>query len=175
MTVQADLDFDPRNLIRSLLQTAWAVVASPQAFFRRMRKEGGFSSPLIFLLICLLVHTGLAALIRRDPSLIGKSLLFGMLFPFITAAIIHLVITRIYRAGGTYEAAFRVNAYCSAVNLLTWFPGVGLLLEFYRLYLITVGLSAVFKIGTMRALLAIVITIGTYMASAGALRLLGGG
>ena len=87
---------------------------------------------------------------------------YGIAMPFVTAGILFFFITRFFKASGTYEAALRVNAYAAAVNLVTWIPMVGLLLEFYRLYLIAWGLSYAFSIRVSRAALAIVMTMVTY-------------
>lgn len=59
--------------------------------------------------------------------------------------------------------AFRANAYSAAVALLSWMPLVGVILEFYRIYLIVLGLSSTFSIKTSRAFLAVAITLVVYM------------
>jgi len=98
-----------------------------------------------------------------------KTLFLGMLFPVITSAILFIIITRIFKATGAYETAFRVNAYASAVNLVTWLPLVGLLLELYRIYLIVVGLSAAFSIKAGQAFLSVVLTMAVYILAAAAI------
>ena len=97
-----------------------------------------------------------------------RTLALGLIFPLITAGILFLIITRVFKVPGSYETAFRINAYASAVNLLTWLPLIGVLFEFYRIYLIVVGLSCTFSIRMTRALLVILLTMAIYiMAAAG--------
>jgi hypothetical protein len=108
--------------------------------------------------------------------------------PFITAGVLFFIITRLFKATGTYEMAFRVNAYAAATALLSWIPIVfrtnvpaapggisslmallGLLIEFYRLYLIAIGLSRTFSITVSRAAFAIIITAFIYIITLGPL------
>lgn len=159
-------EFDPRHFLTSFRQVAVGVLMSPRAFFPGMRRSGGFGPPLLFLLTCLLIHTAIVGLLHKNVALMGRNLLLGILFPFITAGLLHLLLTMGFRARGTFEAAFRVNAYAAAVNLLSWFPVVGMLLEFYRLYVMTVGLSAVYKTAAWKALLALVLIVALYAALA---------
>ena len=127
-----------------------------------MQRSGGFGPPLVFLLACLAIHTLIIGLLHKDIGLMGRNLVLGTIFPFITAGLLHFLLTRCFRARGTYEAAFRVNAYAAAVNLLSWLPVVGVLLEFYRLYVMTVGLSVVFAIEAWKALVALALIVVLY-------------
>ncbi len=159
----AQYDFVPRNFLGSLFSIAKAVLLSPRLFYKRMRTEGGLRNPALFLVCCVLVHTLFVGLSVRDQTIVVRNLTYGIAMPFLTAGILFLFITRFFKASGTYEAAFRVNAYAAAVNLVTWIPMVGLLFEFYRLYLIVWGLSYAFSIRVSQATLAIVMTIITYI------------
>ena len=139
---------------------------SPWAFFRAMRRTGGLRPPFLFLFACLVVHTLIVGLLHKDMALLGRNLAMGLVFPFITAGLSYVLLTRLFRAQGTFETAFRVNAYAAAVNLLSWFPVVGVLLELYRLYVITAGLSVTFETKPWKAFVALVLIVGLYMALA---------
>ena len=156
-------DFDPNNFLTSLFGTAKAILFSPKIFFEGMNREGGLRNPFIFLACCVLIHTLIAGLLLKNQGLIARNLVFGMVLPFLTAAILYFIITRLFKASGTYEMAFRANAYSAAVALLSWMPLVGIILEFYRIYLIVLGLSSAFSIKISRAFLAIAITLLVYM------------
>ena len=104
-----------------------------------------------------------------------RTLILGLIFPLITAGILLLIITKVFKASGSYETAFRVNAYASAVNLLSWLPILGLLFEFYRIYLIVIGLSYAFSIKITHAFLAIVLTMAIYIMAAAAFGYFTGG
>lgn len=156
-------DFVPANFLNSLFGTAKAVLLSPRLFYSRMKTEGGLRNPTLFLASCILVHTLLVSLYVRDQTVVIRNMTYGVAMPFVTAGILFLFITRVFKASGTYEAAFRVNAYAAAVNLATWVPMLGLFLEFYRLYLIAWGLSYAFSIRVSQSALAIVMTMITYV------------
>ena len=159
----ARYDFAPENFLGSFFATAKAVLVSPRLFYERMKTEGGFRNPALFLVCCVLIHTLFVGLSVRNQTIVVRNITYGILFPFMTAGILFFFIKGFFKASGTYEAAFRVNAYAAAVNTVTWIPMVGLVFEFYRLYLIAWGLSYAFSIRLSRAALAIVMTIITYI------------
>jgi len=156
-------DFEPDNFFRSLFDTSKAILFSPKKFFEQMKTSGGLRNPFIFLACCVLIHTVIIGLLLKDQDLIARNLVFGIVQPFVTAGVLFFIITRLFKASGTYEMAFRANAYSAAVALLSWMPLVGVILEFYRVYLIVLGLSSTFSIKASRAFLAIAITLFVYM------------
>jgi hypothetical protein len=83
--------------------------------------------------------------------------------PFITAWILYIIVTGLFKGSGTYEAAFRVIAYSAATALISWVPMGGFVLEFYRLYMIAFGLSYVFSVKFSKTLLAVGITVVIYV------------
>jgi hypothetical protein len=96
--------------------------------------------------------------------MVFRNMVLGIGMPFLTAGIFFLIITRLFKAPGTYEAAFRVTAYAAALHLFSWIPirWVLVLVEFYRLYLFAVGLGYAFSIRASRAWLAVVLTVIIY-------------
>ena len=162
-------EFDPKNLFSSFYQTSKAIILSPKVFFQEMRRDGGFLNPFLYMLYCIVFHVLVFGLLQKDPMFMLRTLILGLIFPMITAAILFLIITKLFKASGSYETVFRVNAYASVVNLLSWLPLIGLLFEFYRIYLIVVGLSFAFSIKMTRAFLAILMTMAMYIIAAGAI------
>ena len=166
MTEGGSEEFDPRDFLTSFRVIAAGVLLSPRAFFQEMRRKGGMMAPFLFMLACLVIHTLIVGLLHKDMALIGRNLALGLTFPFITAGLSFVLLTRLFQARGSFEAAFRVNAYAAAINLLSWFPMVGVLLEFYRLYVITIGLTTTFETKLWKALLALVLIVGLYIVLA---------
>ena len=56
-------DFDYRQLVPSLIQTAREVILNPVNFFRSIRREGDFLNPLVFAIICALISAVLTGVI----------------------------------------------------------------------------------------------------------------
>jgi hypothetical protein len=158
--------FDPHNAMATFRAVTLAVLFSPRTFFAAMRPSGGLVNPGLYLVACVLVNTVIVGLINKDVRLMIQSLALGVTFPFITAGLMHLILTRLLGARGSYEAALRVNAYAAAVNLVSWIPLVGAFLELYRVYVITVGLGIVFQLPARKAFLAVALTIALLMLAA---------
>ncbi|OQX62162.1 MAG: hypothetical protein B5M55_08150 [Desulfococcus sp. 4484_242] len=157
------MEFNPRNFFKSFYHTSKAVLLSPKVFFAAMKKGGDFRGPFLYMAACVLFHVVIFGLLQKDPEIMLKTFFLGILFPFITAGILFGIVKRVFRAEGSYESAFRVNAYASAVNLVAWLPLVGLFFELYRVYLIVIGLSGAFSIRPSRSLLAVLITMAVYI------------
>jgi len=160
-------DFAPDNFLSSFFRTAKAVLLVPGLFYERMKTNGGLRNPFVFLISCVLVHTLIVSLFARNQAIIAFHVINEFLFPFAAAGILFFIVTRLFKASGTYEVAFRVNAYAAATALFSWIPLIGLFVQFYRFYLIAVGLSRAFSIRGSQALLAIVITVIIYIFALG--------
>jgi hypothetical protein len=128
-----------------------------------MPVEGGLLGPYVFFLFCTLfsfvVNIGLTLAMSGTISPWILLVLFAAIWmPYVSAAILNLLFTKLLRTGGSYEATFRVICYASAVNLFAWIPIVLiiLLLQFYEIYLSALGLSVVHRTGFGQALLVVV-------------------
>ncbi len=159
-------EFDSGDALASFRKITVGVLLSPGTFFETMRTTGGLVNPATYLAGCVLINTAIVGFLSKDVALMIKSLALGITFPFITAGILHFILTRLFGSRGTYEGALRVNAYAAAVNLVSWFPVVGILVEFYRVYVIATGLCIVFSTTGRRAFLAVALTIALLMLAA---------
>jgi len=180
-------DFEPGHFFTNLFRTAKAVLLSPKPFYEGMKKEGGLRNPLMFLVCCVIVHSLLAGLVLGNPVLIAYNMFFGIVQPFLTSVFLLLFITHFFKGSGTYEAAFRVNAYAAAVEMFSWIPSIGFVLGFpgivligrllvlYRVYLIVVGISCAFSTKAFKAFLAVLMTMFMYILLSGAIRQMTGG
>ena len=137
-------DFDYRQLVPSFIQTAREVLLNPVNFFRSIRREGDFVSPLVFAIICALISAVLTGVIGFLFNVIAGngiggsigSLISTIIFVpiataiglFIWAAIYHLLVLLIVRPShGGYESTFRVVAYASALQLVSWLGAIPIL------------------------------------------------
>ncbi|MGD8370425.1 MAG: YIP1 family protein [Syntrophobacterales bacterium] len=156
------------GLIRGFLSTAKAVLLSPRRFFPAMPVEGGLLGPYVFFLFCtvfafLLSLSLTVAASKTISPWILLMMLAAMTMPFVSAAILNLLFTKLLRKSGSYEATFRVVCYASAVNLFAWIPAVFviLLFQFYEIYLSALGLSIVHRTSLGQALMVVVGTLLT--------------
>lgn len=168
-------DFEPENFLSSFFRTAKAILFSPRPFYEGMKSEGGLRNPFIFLSCCVLIHALIVGMFVKNQIVIALNVLNGIAMPFLTAGIVFFIVTRLFKASGTYEAAFRVNAYSAATVLFSWIPLLGFFLEVYRYYLIALGLGCTFSIKISRAFLAIAITLCIYVAAFSAIAYITGG
>jgi hypothetical protein len=160
----APTDFAPNNFLISFFRTAKAVLFSPRLFYERMKTDGGLRNPFLFLICCVLIHTLGASLYVKNQTIIALNVVNGIVMPFVTAGILFMIITRLFKASGSYEMSFRVCAYAAATALFSWIGYVGLFVEFYRLYLIGLGLSRTFSVRVFQTVLALVLTVMIYGA-----------
>jgi len=167
-------DFDPGNFLGSFFHLAKDVIFFSRSFYKGMRSEGGMRNPCIFLAGCALVHTLFVGLTLKKGAIIALSLFNGLVMPFVTAWILYVIVTGLFKGSGTYEAAFRVTAYSAATALFSWVPMGGFILEIYRLYLIALGLSYTFSLRLSKTLLAVCITVAIYVFVFSSLNIMSG-
>jgi len=156
------------GLLVGFLKTAKTVLFSPRKFFSSMPVEGGLLGPYVFFLFCTMFSFIVSVCLTLAMSGTFSPWIFLVMFaalwmPFISAAILNLLFTKLLRTGGSYEATFRVVCYASAVNLFAWIPDffVILLFQFYEIYLSALGLSVVHRTGLGQALLIVIGTLLT--------------
>ena len=145
-------------------RTAKDVLFAPRDFYVSVKNSNrGFRFPLIFLVFCVIIHTFFVALTLRNATVITLSLFNALVMPFATAALLLLVLTRVFKASGTYEQSFMVVAYSAATALVSWIPLAGFVVECYRIYIMAIGLRYVFSVKMSHAVLAIAMVIVTYV------------
>lgn len=149
-------EFDPRDLLDSFIQVTKKVLLRPRAFFWAMPTQGGFFAPMLYLVLAFSVWAVLKSLVSLNPLFFFVAFL-GFLFTFLGAAILHFVLRKLFNGQGTYEGTFRVLAYSGAVNLLSWIPIIGVLVNLYGLWIKAVGLEVVHGVTKLQSLVAVII------------------
>jgi hypothetical protein len=145
--------FDPRSFV----ETALAVLTSPQEFFKGVKAEQGFVKCLLFSIPIGLVAGVLAlasALVHGGGLGLGLGLLVqyaigGLLGPFI-AGLVVWGISLAYGSKVSFEPSVRIAAYASAVapiamacTFVPWIGWIGALLAVaYGVYLMVLGAQA---------------------------------
>jgi len=152
-----------RGLLKGFLVTAKTVLLSPRRFFPSMPVEGGLMGPYVFFLFCTSFSfvASICLTLAMSGSISPWILLVmfaAMWMPFVSAAVLTFLFTKLLRSTGSYEATFRVICYASAVNLFAWIPAflVILLFQCYEIYLSALGLSVVHRTSLAQALLVVI-------------------
>jgi hypothetical protein len=165
-------DQERLGLLRALVLTARESLFSPVAFFSRLPVRGGFVSPLLYGLIAGTLGamiSGLWGLALKYPFLFkvaqdgNLTVLGGIFIPFfvllgivLSAALLHASLFLVGGARQNFEATFRVVCYSSVTELFTVVPVVGWLFgTLWKVYLIIVGLRAVHRISTGKAVVSV--------------------
>jgi hypothetical protein len=181
--IASGADFDYRQLVPSLIQTAREVLLNPVNFFRSIRRTGDFVNPLVFAIICSLISAVIGGILAFIISLatgngfggsLGSLIANIILIPigtaiglFIWAGIYHLLVLLLIRPRHEgYEATFRVVAYAAALQLLSWLAYipllgilVGIALGIYSVVLSVIGIREMHATTTGRALAVVLIPV----------------
>lgn len=176
---RAEIGFFP-----GLFETIRAVLLEPSKAFSAMPITGGLGAPLFFFVLVGSVG-GLAGFVYQavlnsiNPSstpqdaammaLLGSTAVIGgsiMVMPillaavaFITSAMIHLALMVVGAANRPFEATFRVVCYSGgATAVLQLLPVCGAFAAtIWNFIVVVIGISAVHKIGTGRAAVAVLL------------------
>ena len=171
--VAAGGEFNYQDPVQSFISTVQRVVLQPADFYRGILRRGDFLNPLIFAIICYEVSAILGGLIalafgnRGFGGFIGNIILAPIgaaIGLFIGAGILYLLVMVIVGSRNSgYEATFRVAAYTSVVNLVSWIPLIGWIASLYGIYLAIVGIREVHTTTTGKAALVVLIPVAVLL------------
>lgn len=155
-------EFNTKDALNSFFRVSKDVLLYPKTFFLFMPKEVGFSGPVIYLAICFAIWGILRSLSLGDWSLLPFAL-YTFFLSFISAGVLYLAATKLFGGKGTYEGTFRVVAYSSAVNLLSWIPYIGFIASLYGLWIKVLGVESVHGLSKIEACLTVLIGLGVFV------------
>lgn len=176
-------DFNLSDPVQSFVRTTREVLLNPVSFFRSVPRQGGFLPPLAYALICSVIAGVLSGIISLFVALIGDqgfgaalgALFFTIIVTpiatavglFIAAGIYHLLVWILVKPSNAgFEATFRVVAYASALQLLSWLAAVPILgilvaiaIGVYGIVLSILGIREVHATSTGKAALVVLIPV----------------
>jgi hypothetical protein len=171
--VATGAEFRYTDPVQTFISTVQAVVLQPVNFFRGILRQGDYINPLVFAIICYEVSAilggiiGLAFSSRGFGGFIGGIILApigAVIGLFIGAGIIHLLVMLIIGSRNAgYEGTFRVAAYSSVVNLVSWIPLIGWIASLYGIYLAIIGIREVHTTTTGKAALVVLIPVAVVL------------
>lgn len=183
--------FEERNTVgffTALFTTISLVLTQPRDTFRMMRRDGGFGTPLFFLLAVGWPMVILSSVIFSDGSLrwLGEYDFSGQSFDralggpgffeiayllgypvmviagqFFGAVITHLCLLAVGGANHSYETTFRVSCYTTgAASVFQLLPILGpVLILLWGGVIQVIGLAAAHETGVVRVAFALVIPV----------------
>lgn len=177
-------DFDPGDPIGSFIRTARNILLNPRRFFQSIARRGDYVGPLVFALICAAMSGMLSGIMGFLLTLIGGDIDTAVLVLVgnVIAVFIRVAISLVIGAGiwhllvlllvgpsnAGFEATFRVAAYASAIQLITWvaaIPIVGtviaLIAGVYGLYVAYFGIQEIRSSTRQRAAAVIALPLLT--------------
>jgi hypothetical protein len=168
---RSDYEFSTTDFVNSFIRVAKTVLVTPGNFYQHMPTTGGYTPPVIFLAVCLGVSGVLSAILAGvNVLLFFQIIIAGVIFSFIGAGVLHLVAQQFFEGKGTYEGVYRVVAYASIVQIISWLTFVSgvffivtICVSLYGLYLQIVGLEKVHQITPGQAVVTVLIVFAVYL------------
>lgn len=147
--------------IREYMDTLFAIMRSPVKYFESIADESGSRRALFFLMISGIFYCSVSMTYFFENSLtMGVIMMINAIFmPALGAAFTFCIISMSTRSKVPYSKVFNVYAYAGgALMVISWIPGLAMILEPVRAVLIGVGLVKACGLGKMQAALLVIMT-----------------
>jgi hypothetical protein len=129
----------------------------PGDFYEGLLCRNGYTSPLIFLLLCSILFV-----IPCSIFVVQKRMFFALMFffnafsmPFIAAFILYLVTSLFCKGRFSYSKLFGITAYANVTLLISWIPGLAGPTEILKFFMIGLGMVKVGQISSLKAFMCI--------------------
>jgi len=150
-----------RMNVREYFDTLMDVMRSPGRHFEKVATEPGSRRALFFLMISSLFYcsVSMAYFFENNVAMGVIMMANGILMPALAAVITFCVFSMTGQGKVPYGRFFNIYAYASgAVMVISWIPGLAIIMEPVRAVLVGVGLVKVTGISTLRAVLLVITT-----------------
>ncbi|WP_338667829.1 Yip1 family protein [Pseudodesulfovibrio methanolicus] len=159
--MEATSEISTRMGIREYFETLMDIMRTPVRHFERVSAETGSRRALIFLMISALFYCSVSMTYFFENSLaMGVVMMLNaLLMPAFGAVITFILISMTGRDRTPFGRVFNIYAYASgAVMVVSWIPGLAIVMEPVRAVLIGVGLHKTAGVGKLKAAVLIVLT-----------------
>jgi len=150
-----------RMNIKEYFEVLLSVLRSPAKFFETVAGEEGSRRPLMFLMISALFYCSVSMAYFFENSLaMGVIMMVNAIFMPAFAAVVTFTLLGMTSTGRLpFSKVFNIYAYASgAVMVVSWIPGLAMIMEPLRAVLVGVGLVKAAGIGKIRAAIIILMT-----------------
>ncbi|MBG0788926.1 MAG: hypothetical protein H0S80_00340 [Desulfovibrionaceae bacterium] len=147
--------------IREYFDILMEVMRSPARFYERTAQETGSRKPLLFLMVSAIFYCSVSMAYFFENSLTMGLIMMAnaVLMPAFAAMITFILLGMSGRERTPFSRVFNIYAYASgAVMVISWIPGLAIVMEPVRALLVGVGLVKALGIGKIKAVLLLVMT-----------------
>ncbi|MGE4506514.1 MAG: hypothetical protein AB7D51_14290 [Desulfovibrionaceae bacterium] len=147
--------------VREYFDTLMALMRSPGRRFAQLPQEAGTRKPLLFLMISALFYCSVSMTYFFENSLAMGVVMMAnaLLMPALAAVFSFILLGMSSTARVPFQLVFGVWAYASgAVMVVSWIPGLALIMEPVRGLLVWFGLVHACGLGRIRAGAVVVLT-----------------
>ncbi|WP_320170532.1 hypothetical protein [Maridesulfovibrio sp.] len=151
----------PRMGVREYMDSLISIARSPASFFGEAAAENGSRRALIFLMISGLFYCSVSMTYFFENSLqMGFIMMLNaLIMPALGACFSFCLMRMMTVSMVSYSRVFNVYAYASgAVMVISWIPGLAILMEPVRAVLVTVGLYKTGTLGRVQAVMVVLLT-----------------
>ena len=156
-------EFDPSRFFESFVSVGKELIMKPQVFFQNLPSDANLNNPFIFLVVCAFLSSLFIANIRQGNFTLFFVLLFAnTISGFVGSIVLHVFVSKIFGSKAPFQLTFRIVAYASIMDIVSWIPVIGPIAYFYGLYLIFLGLQEVHQLKPKQAgtaLLSIILIV----------------
>ncbi len=147
--------------VREYMDTLFAIMRSPVKYFESVADESGSRRALFFLMISGIFYCSVSMTYFFENSFtMGVIMMINAIFmPALGAAFSFCMISMSTRSRVPYGKIFNVYAYAGgALMVISWIPGLAMVLEPVRAVLVGIGLVKACGLGKMQAVFLVIIT-----------------
>ncbi|QGY40306.1 hypothetical protein GM415_09270 [Pseudodesulfovibrio cashew] len=147
--------------IREYFDTLFEVMRSPSAHFERAAVETDSRRARFFLMVSALFYCTVSMTYFYENSLAMGSIMLAnaVLMPAFGAMITFILLGMSGQGKVPYGKVFNIYAYASgAVMVVSWIPGLAIVMEPIRALLVGIGLVKSAGIGKLKAALLVMVT-----------------
>ncbi|WP_147820727.1 Yip1 family protein [Salidesulfovibrio onnuriiensis] len=147
--------------IREYFETLFEILRSPARHFERTAQQNGPRRALFFLMVSSIFYCSVSMTYFFENSLVmgGIMLVNSLVMPALGAAITSMLLGMTWREKTSYGTIFNIYAYASgAVMVVSWIPGLAMVMEPVRAVLVGIGLVKAAGVGKLRAALLVACT-----------------
>nr|WP_321258364.1 YIP1 family protein [uncultured Pseudodesulfovibrio sp.] len=152
---------DARMGIREYFDVIFHVMRSPARHFEQVALESGSRRALFFLMISGIFYCSVSMTYFFENSLFMGVVMMvnAVLMPALGAAFSFILLGMTGQGKVPYGKVFNVYAYASgAVMVISWIPGLAIVMEPVRAVLVGVGLFKVAQVSKIKAALIVIST-----------------